>query len=154
MAHTVIFVVYFRITYLVTHPWYMAGTVAGIAIFGIGLTSLPSIRLALYEYFYLIHIVGFVVRIPAIILHYPTAQQYAVVAGLSVLYDRATKVLLSHRTYNGTIKASGDETVLLTIPIVQGTSFHCPVHWRPGQHLYLTVIGCHTYESHPYTIAS
>ncbi|ANB14564.1 Fre1p [Sugiyamaella lignohabitans] len=160
IPHLIIFACYFRFDYLLTHLWSVAGIIAGIAFIAIGFSSSLKFRESFYELFYVVHIVGFLVSIPAVYLHYPTARPYAVAAGLSVLYDRLTRLLLDYRIMKCIIRPASGETVIMDIPFSPGPKdgtggfFGRPFAWTTGQHIYITVIGCGTFESHPYTIAS
>lgn len=167
VAHTAIFLWYFRPAYLFTHAWSLMGIMAGTSFVVIGISSIRGVRQMFYESFYLIHAVGMVVALPTIYLHYPTAQPFAIVAGISIAYDRLVRVF-DYRLVWSQIEVHEGDTVIIRIPkrgsplgtksynplVKLSDWFHRPLRWNSGQHIFVTLPGCGLFESHPFTIAS
>uniref|UniRef100_A0A060TID5 ferric-chelate reductase (NADPH) n=1 Tax=Blastobotrys adeninivorans TaxID=409370 RepID=A0A060TID5_BLAAD len=152
IIHTVIFLVYYRLDYIVTHSWTMAGVIAGFLYILIGFSSSKRMRATAYEIFYAIHLAGSFISIPAVFFHYPTARPFALVAGAAFAYDRAVRILLDYRLVQCTSRIAPGDTVI--VQLSPKTSWPRPFTWAKGQHVFITIIGCGTFESHPFTIAS
>lgn len=161
IAHTLIFLWYFRPAYLFTHLWSVMGITAGTSFIVIGLSSIRFFRQKCYELFYAIHFVGMIVALPAIYFHHPVTRPFTVVAALSVVYDRALRVAHDYRLVHSQVEVHSGDTVIIRIPKVGsfplglGTNWlGRPLAWNTGQHIFITVVGCGLFESHPFTIAS
>lgn len=167
MLHTIFFLFYFRVPYLATHAWSIMGIIAGLCFFAVGITSQRWIkglvlRDTMYEVFYLIHFVGMILALPAIYFHYPTARPFAVIAALSVVYDRVYRVLYDYRAVYAKVEVHPGDTVILRLPKKNHVDENKwwllrrqkPLKWKTGQHVFITVPGCGIWESHPFTVAS
>lgn len=175
VAHTTIFLYFFRLQYLFTHQWSVMGITAAICFVVIGVSSLRNLRQRFYELFYILHFAGMLLALPAIFFHYPTARPFVIVAAFSVLYDRVVRIVYDYRLVYSHVEVQSGETVIIRIP-KGGTntgnhrqeSFKCfpnpiafltnwflrPLTWNTGQHVFITIVGCGLFESHPFTIAS
>lgn len=192
ILHTVIFSYYFRLRYMATHTWAVGGIIAGICFGLIYISAYPFIKKKSYELFFVIHILGFVVCLPALWLHHPISRPYVLLAILSVVYDRIIRLFKCYRLVYSKVELKAGDTVVIRIPmdggayeqygepdrfeqhpneIINGSesnknigaiqkflSILFParplVPWHPGQHSFVTVVGCGLFESHPFTIAS
>lgn len=179
IAHTIIFLYYFRPSYLFTHQWSLMGILAGLSFFVIGVSSVRYLRQLFYELFYVLHFIGMLLALPTIYMHYPTARPFAVVAGLSVVYDRVLRIIYDYRLVYSAVEVHPGDTVILRIPKTSNLdddssssrhgkccfwpplnpvsyylSHRRPLTWNTGQHVFVTVVGCGIFESHPFTIAS
>lgn len=113
-------------------------------------TSLQLIRRRFYEWFYVIHVVGFVVAVTFTALHKPhkfliAALSSAVIYGVDRLI-RTLRMLYHSRGQTATlIPLSGLATkVVLSRPI-----------WsQPGSHAFLSIPQLRRFQSHPFTISS
>lgn len=171
--HTVIFLVYFRWDYLITHAWSQMGVIAGVCFFAVGLTSQRflkglNLRDKMYEVFYAIHGLGMVLALPAIYFHYHTARAGAVIAALSVLYDRVYRMLYDYRSVYAKVEVLSGDTIILRLPRSKSDTFLAnrkpsiwsvlerttPLNWSTGQHVFISIPGCQLFQSHPFTIAS
>lgn len=168
IAHTAIFLYYFRLEYLFTQRWSLAGVVAGICFFIILLSAHPKIKELLYELFYIVHLVGLLVCLPALWYHHPTARPFVALAVFSVIYDRVVRFAKDYRLAYSTVEIGAGDTIIIRIPIDDNSdsekvplgflgrwlSNHPLLPWHPGQHVFITVVGCGFFESHPFTVAS
>lgn len=167
ILHTIFFLFYFRVPYLFTHAWSIMGIIAGVCFFAIGITSQRWIkglvlRDTMYEVFYLIHFVGMILALPAIYFHYPTARPFAVLAMLSVIYDRVYRVIYDYRAVYCKVEVHPGDTVILRLPkknhVGEGSWWllrrQKPLSWKAGEHVFITLPGCGIWESHPFTVAS
>lgn len=154
IIHAIVFVYYFRLIYMIWHLWSLAGIIAGTTMLTIVLTSHPAIRAKMYEFFYVLHIVGSVVCVPMVFIHYPTCRPHAALCGLALVYDRTYRVLRAVRVLECEYRAAEGETVILRIKNRGGTLFRRKFYWEPGHHAFVTLLGCCPWQSHPYTIAS
>lgn len=161
VAHTLIFLWYFRPAYLFTHLWSVMGITAGTSFIVIGLSSIRYFRQKCYELFYVIHFVGMIVALPAIYFHHPVTRPFTVIAALSVVYDRALRIAHDYRLVYSQVEVHSGDTVIIRIPKAGSTPFGFltswlsrPLTWNTGQHVFITVVGCGLFESHPFTIAS
>lgn len=148
--HSVIFLYYYRFDYILHHLWAFMGFLAGTSFIIIGITSIPSVREMAYEFFYIVHLFGSVLAIPTVYFHFPTAQPHALLAGVAFIYDRAVRFLIGYKLVRSSCRTSSGYTVIMQIEKEDLNGWS----WKPGQHIFITVIGCRTFESHPFTIAS
>lgn len=194
VLHASIFLVYFRLQYMFTHLWSITGFIAGFCFLFILISAYPCIKQRSYELFYVIHIVGFVVCLPALWFHHPFTRPYVLLAVLSLIYDRTIRLFKDYRLVYSKVELRAGDTILIRVPINGGVAneedrdtYDCGgfnntdagshsnrrnknkaiqkfisallparplVPWHPGQHAFVTVIGCGLFESHPFTIAS
>lgn len=169
IAHTIIFLYYFRLEYLFTHLWSATGIVAGFCFFIILLSAHPVIKEKLYEFFYIVHLFGLIVCLPALWYHHPTTRPFVALAIFSIIYDRVIRVIKDYRLVYSTVEVKPGDTVVIKIPTRKNNNFDTKIPfgflgrllssrplipWKPGQHVFITVVGCKLFESHPFTIAS
>jgi ferredoxin-NADP reductase len=154
--HSAIFLYYWRWDYISENRWTIMGLFSGGAFLVIGLTSFKTVRIKLYELFYVVHLILSVACIPGVYFHYPTGRPYAVLAGAAFVYDRIYRLLVDYRLVVCDVRLSAGETVLLRIRQndKRGWFLRRPFAWRPGQHVFLTMLTVRPLESHPFTIAS
>uniref|UniRef100_A0A060TEB6 ferric-chelate reductase (NADPH) n=1 Tax=Blastobotrys adeninivorans TaxID=409370 RepID=A0A060TEB6_BLAAD len=145
-VHAAISLYYFRWQYLIRNRWSCMGIVSGICFALIGISSIPAFRSKCYELFYGIHLLGSLIAVVGVYLHYPIARPYAGAAGCVFLFDRLFRLLKDLYVVKCEISSAYADTALVKIKT------KCP--WKAGDHIYLTVWGCRTLESHPFTIAS
>lgn len=171
IAHTALFLLYFRPLYLLSRFWSIMGITAGTCFVVIGVSSVRPLRQRFYEIFYYIHFVGMLIALPTIYFHFPTIPPFAIVAGLSVAYDRIVR-LFDYRLVWCKVEVHVGDTVIIRVPkrgskLVDGTTgskynpfvwllrcFQRPLQWDSGQHIFVTLPTCGLLESHPFTIAS
>lgn len=192
VLHAAMFIWYFRTEYLLTHLWSLGGIVAGSCFTIILISAYPFIKQKCYESFYIIHVLGFVLCLPALWIHHSFTRPYILFAVFSVFYDRAVRFFKAYRLVYGKVVIKPGRTIVIQIPINgsasddmkenqteacehngsrndSGIKSHKNLiskllvvflptrhlaRWNPGQHSFITVIGCGLFESHPFTIAS
>lgn len=173
VVHTIAFLYYFRVPYLITHLWSIAGIIAGFSFLCIYITVRPFFRKYFYELFYAVHLFGLIVCLPALWFHHPVTRPFVAVAFLAVLYDRLVRVLQDYRLVYSSVEVQPGDTVVIRIPktksqedevddedeyknsfLVRFFSGRAPLSWGCGQHVFISVLGCHLFQSHPFTIAS
>lgn len=150
LGHTYIFLYYFYFNFLVHHVFAFTGMVAGVCFILIGITSIPYIRTKAYEVFYVVHIVGAIICLPALYLHFPTARTQALIATAALVYDRTMRVCCGYRLVSCTLRLAPGDTVIMQFDQENLKG----LQWEPGTHIFVTVLGCRTFESHPFTISS
>lgn len=155
-SHGLLFLYYYKFAYILDHRWTIMGVVSSIAFFLIGITSLKSIRIQFYEFFYAVHLILSLICIPGVFFHYPTAKPYAFIAGIAFLYDRIYRLIIDFRVVDCGVELSSGDTVILKLQPNnnKGWLLYRPYSWKPGQHIFLTLFSCGPLESHPFTIAS
>ncbi|KAL8939355.1 MAG: hypothetical protein Q9211_002785 [Gyalolechia sp. 1 TL-2023] len=140
------------------------GFAAWCILLWIFLSSLLPFRRWNYEFFVVQHIVTFVGFLAAVYLHLPKEVKVWVWLPIGFyVFDRVLRalatLLLNIPLLNRRTRGSGIMCSRATFqPLSQGTTRitvkNPAMHWRPGQHVFLTCHALAPLQAHPFTIAS
>ncbi|KAH8923335.1 hypothetical protein BT69DRAFT_1333932 [Atractiella rhizophila] len=132
--------------YSFSNPTYGSGTVAGVALAWIWLTSLRPVRTYAYQVFLYCHIIGWISFLVAVNYHVEFVRNltYAVLAIYG--FDLLSRVIKTRIHTAKVVALPGDMTKIEIPAIGDG--------WRAGQHVWIRTLNLRLLESHPFTIAN
>ena len=127
-------------------------------------SSFAPIRKWNYEFFVVQHLITLIGFMVAVFLHLkPYGMQYWVYISLAFgVVDRAVRFLsILYVNFHKPNKQTGSRlwgcnAILEPLPgsVTKITISNPPIHWTPGQHVFLSCHGIMPLQSHPFTISS
>ncbi|KAL8839643.1 MAG: hypothetical protein Q9170_001649 [Blastenia crenularia] len=140
------------------------GFAAWCILLWIFLSSLLPVRRWNYEFFVIQHIVTSIGFLAAVYLHLPEEVKVWVWLPIGLYaFDRFVRTLatlfinfpvLNRRRRGSPTMSSGATFQALSGSMTRITIENPPVHWSPGQHVFLTCHALAPLQAHPFTIAS
>lgn len=170
LFHGAVFVYLVTWEYSTTN-YHMLTGYATIAMFLlISASSARFFRTRFYEMFYFIHLASFVIFLPIFFNHHYVCKTFVIIVTSFLLYDRFVRYIWHAWCLNceiTTTSTDGAKFVLIDIdpnpddftPLQRGLSFillkyRRSFHWKPSNHLFITIPAINSLQSHPFTIAS
>lgn len=113
-------------------------------------TSLHFIRRRFYEFFYIIHVCGFVIAVTFMGLHKPKKFAKAMYAmGSFWIFDRVVRI--ARATYYN----YGNSALVIPLPgLATKVVFKRSINYQPGSHAFISIPEIRSFQSHPFTISS
>ncbi|KAL8868892.1 MAG: hypothetical protein Q9174_004684 [Haloplaca sp. 1 TL-2023] len=149
---------------LTTDPITQRGFAAWCILLWIVLSSLAPIRRLNYEFFVIQHVVTFVGFFAAVYLHLPSEVKVWVWLPIGFfIFDRSlrafTTVFINISIFNRKTRHTSTLVPKATFEPFAGdttkiTIKNPPIHWKAGQHVFLTCHKLAPLQAHPFTIAS
>jgi predicted ferric reductase len=131
-------------------PQQVYGFIAYSAFSFIIASSLHVIRKRFYEFFYMMHLVMFIISVIFLGFHKPhkfAKAMYGV--GAFWCFDRVL------RTIRGFYYSYNNSVTIIPLPgLATKLVFRRPMNFTPGSHAFVSIPAIRRFESHPFTISS